>query len=164
MHGPELLRGQDGRARKGKGCRQARACPDHTGYKQQPEDEKTIPRNKYVEIREERPDTPEKAKWAEFKTCKYTTEAIVSDGIGEDRIPAAIWPKCGSTIHIIDPLSVSVVAERLLYRSQSDLDAGDYTFSIVSSAIAVEAAYTRLSRSSLAKATAVTDSDTKLSL
>ncbi len=52
-----------------------------TAYKQQPEGEKTIPRNKYVEIREEKPDTPEKAKWPEFKTCKYATEAIVSDGI-----------------------------------------------------------------------------------
>jgi ParB family chromosome partitioning protein len=52
-----------------------------TAYKQQPEGEKTIPRNKYVEIREEKPDTPEKAKWPEFKTCKYTTDAIVSDGI-----------------------------------------------------------------------------------
>jgi ParB family transcriptional regulator, chromosome partitioning protein len=45
------------------------------------EGEKTIPRNKYVEIRDEKPDTPEKAKWPEFKTCKYTTEAILSDGI-----------------------------------------------------------------------------------
>ena len=52
-----------------------------TAYKEQPEGETTIPRNKYVEIREEKPDTPEKAKWPEFKTCKYTTEAIVTDGI-----------------------------------------------------------------------------------
>jgi ParB family chromosome partitioning protein len=52
-----------------------------TAYRRQPEGGKTIPRNKYVEIREEKPDTPEKAKWPEFKTCKYTTEAIVSDGI-----------------------------------------------------------------------------------
>lgn len=52
-----------------------------TAYKQQLEGENTIPRNKYVEIREEKPDTPEKAKWPEFKTCKYTTEAIVSEGI-----------------------------------------------------------------------------------
>ena len=52
-----------------------------TAYKQQLEGEKAIPRNKYVEIREEKPDTPEKAKWPEFKTCKYTTEAIVADGI-----------------------------------------------------------------------------------
>jgi ParB family chromosome partitioning protein len=52
-----------------------------TAYKQQLEGEKAIPRNKYVEIREEKPDTPEKAKWPELKTCKYTTEAIVADGI-----------------------------------------------------------------------------------
>jgi ParB family transcriptional regulator, chromosome partitioning protein len=48
--------------------------------------EKTIPRNKYVEIREEKPDTPEKAKWPEFKTCKHTTEAIVSDGIDKGEL------------------------------------------------------------------------------
>jgi ParB family chromosome partitioning protein len=52
-----------------------------TAYKQAAEGEKTIPRNKYVEIREEKPDTPEKAKRPEFKTCKYTVEAIVSDGV-----------------------------------------------------------------------------------
>src|SRR6185437_6983757 len=57
-----------------------------TAYKQQPEGEKTIPRNKYVEIREEKPDTPEKAKWPEFKMCKYTTEAIVSDGIDKGEL------------------------------------------------------------------------------
>jgi ParB family transcriptional regulator, chromosome partitioning protein len=57
-----------------------------TAYKQQPEGEKTIPRNKYVEIREEKPDTPEKAKWPEFKTCKYTTEAIISDGIDKGEL------------------------------------------------------------------------------
>ena len=34
-----------------------------TAYKQQLEGEKAIPRNKYVEIREEKPDTPEQATW-----------------------------------------------------------------------------------------------------
>jgi ParB family chromosome partitioning protein len=57
-----------------------------TAYKQQPEGEKAIPRNKYVEIREEKADTPEKAKRPEFKTCKYTTEAIVSDGIDKGEL------------------------------------------------------------------------------
>jgi ParB family chromosome partitioning protein len=57
-----------------------------TAYKQQPEGLKTIPRNKYVEIREGKPDTPEKAKWPEFKTCKFTTEAIVSDGIDKGEL------------------------------------------------------------------------------
>jgi ParB family chromosome partitioning protein len=57
-----------------------------TAYKQQPEGEKAIPRNKYVEIREEKPDTPEKAKWPEFKTCKYTAAAIVADGIDKGKM------------------------------------------------------------------------------
>jgi ParB family chromosome partitioning protein len=52
-----------------------------TAYGQQPEGSKAVSRSKYVEIRPEKPDTPEKAKWPEYKTCKFTTEAIVSDGI-----------------------------------------------------------------------------------
>ena len=52
-----------------------------TAYSQQPEGSKLVTRNKYVEIRPDKPDTPEKAKWPEFKTCKHTTEAIVADGI-----------------------------------------------------------------------------------
>lgn len=75
--------------------------------------------------------------------CLSCSTEFAAQGTGEDRIPAATCPNCGSTIHIIDPLSVSVVAERLLYRSQADLDCGDYTFSIVSSAMAIEAAYTQ---------------------
>jgi len=57
-----------------------------TAYKQPAEGDKAIPRNKYVEIREEKPDTPEKAKLPEFKTCKYTAEAIVSDGIDKGEL------------------------------------------------------------------------------
>jgi ParB family chromosome partitioning protein len=52
-----------------------------TAYGQQQEGSKIVTRSKYVEIRPDKPDTPEKAKWPEFKTCKYTAEAIVSDGI-----------------------------------------------------------------------------------
>jgi ParB family chromosome partitioning protein len=52
-----------------------------TSYGKTQEGGKIVPRSKYVEIRPEKPDTPDKAKWPEFKTCKYTTEAIVSDGI-----------------------------------------------------------------------------------
>jgi ParB family chromosome partitioning protein len=52
-----------------------------TAYGQQQEGSKIVSRSKYVEIRPDKPDTPEKAKWPEFKTCKYTTDAIVSDGI-----------------------------------------------------------------------------------
>ncbi len=57
-----------------------------TAYKQQSDGEKAIPRNKYVEIREEKPDTTEKAKRPEFKTCKYATEAIVADGIDKGEL------------------------------------------------------------------------------
>jgi ParB family chromosome partitioning protein len=52
-----------------------------TAYGQQPEGSKLVTRSKYVEIRPDKPDTPDKAKWPEFKTCKHTTEAIVADGI-----------------------------------------------------------------------------------
>jgi ParB family chromosome partitioning protein len=57
-----------------------------TAYGQQPVGSKIITRSKYVEIRPDKPDTPEKAKWPEFKTCKYTTEAIVSDGIDKGEL------------------------------------------------------------------------------
>lgn len=40
-----------------------------------------LPRNKYVEIRPEKPSTKQEAVRPEYKTCKYTTEAIVSEGI-----------------------------------------------------------------------------------
>jgi ParB family chromosome partitioning protein len=29
------------------------------------------------------PDSPDKAKWPEYKSCKHNTEAIVSDGINK---------------------------------------------------------------------------------
>jgi ParB family chromosome partitioning protein len=50
-----------------------------TAYGQQKEGSATLPRNKYIEIRTEKP-TKEDAARPEFKTCKYTTEAIVSEG------------------------------------------------------------------------------------
>jgi hypothetical protein len=57
-----------------------------TAYGQQQEGSKVITRSKYVEINPEKPDTPEKAKWPEFKTCKFTTEAIVSEGIDKGEL------------------------------------------------------------------------------
>ena len=57
-----------------------------TAYGQQQEGSKIVTRSKYVEIRPDKPDTPEKAKWPEFKTCRYTTEAIVSDGIDKGEL------------------------------------------------------------------------------
>jgi ParB family chromosome partitioning protein len=57
-----------------------------TGYGQQQEGSTTLPRNKYTEIRPEKPTTKEEATRPEFKTCKYTTEAIISDGIDKGEI------------------------------------------------------------------------------
>jgi ParB family chromosome partitioning protein len=51
-----------------------------TAYGQQQEGNQTLPRNKYVDIRSEKPKTKEEAARPEFKTCKYTTEAIVTEG------------------------------------------------------------------------------------
>jgi hypothetical protein len=75
--------------------------------------------------------------------CPSCKSKFAAPGVREERIPAAACPNCGDVIHIIDPLSLSIVAERLLYRSHTELTAGDYTFSIISSAIAVEAAFTQ---------------------
>jgi len=61
--------------------------------------------------------------------------------------PSEMRHKCSSckkTTYLIDPLSVSVTAERLLYRSKAELENGDYSLSIVIATIAVESYLTRL--------------------
>lgn len=69
-----------------------------TAYGKQPEGSKAVSRNQYVEIRADKPSTPEKAKWPEYKTCKYTTEAIVSDGIDKGEVrKVCTEPDC--TVH-----------------------------------------------------------------
>jgi ParB family chromosome partitioning protein len=57
-----------------------------TAYGQQQEGSSTLPRNKYTEIRPEKPTTKEEATRPEFKTCQYTTEAIVSEGIDKGEL------------------------------------------------------------------------------
>ena len=39
-----------------------------------------VPRNKYVEIRNDKPTNQKQGDWPEYKTCKFTTEAIVTEG------------------------------------------------------------------------------------
>jgi hypothetical protein len=39
-----------------------------------------VPRNKYVEIRNDKPINQKQRDWPEYKTCKFTTEAIVTEG------------------------------------------------------------------------------------
>jgi ParB family chromosome partitioning protein len=45
-----------------------------------------LPRNKYTEIRPDKPANKEQATRPEFKTCKYTGEAIVSEGIDKGEL------------------------------------------------------------------------------
>jgi len=46
----------------------------------QQEGSRVLPRNKYTAIRDDRPKSKEEAKRPEFKECKYTTEAIITEG------------------------------------------------------------------------------------
>jgi ParB family transcriptional regulator, chromosome partitioning protein len=57
-----------------------------TAYGQQKEGSATLPRNQYTEVRAEKPTTKEEATRPEYKTCKYTTEAIISEGIDKGQL------------------------------------------------------------------------------
>jgi ParB family transcriptional regulator, chromosome partitioning protein len=49
-------------------------------YGQPAEGSAAIPRNKYVEIKQEKPQNNKQRDWPEYKTCKSTTEAIITEG------------------------------------------------------------------------------------
>jgi ParB family chromosome partitioning protein len=51
-----------------------------TAYGTPKEGTATVPRNKYVEIRNDNPTNPKQRDWPEYKTCKFTAEAIVTEG------------------------------------------------------------------------------------
>ncbi len=51
-----------------------------TAYGKPAEGSAVIPRNKYVEIRQEKPKNKYQQDAPEYKTCKFITEAIVADG------------------------------------------------------------------------------------
>ncbi|HEY9137890.1 MAG TPA: ParB/RepB/Spo0J family partition protein [Terriglobus sp.] len=51
-----------------------------TAYGQQKEGSAVLPRNRYTEVRAEKPADRGEAKRPEFKSCKFTTDAIVTDG------------------------------------------------------------------------------------
>ncbi len=51
-----------------------------TAYGKPAEGSPVVPRSQYVAIRQEKPTTKYQQEAAEYKTCKYTTEAIVADG------------------------------------------------------------------------------------
>ena len=51
-----------------------------TGYGVPKDGSAAVPRNKYVEIRSDKPTNQKQRDWPEYKTCKFTTEAIVTEG------------------------------------------------------------------------------------
>src|SRR6202451_4538604 len=63
---------------------------------------------------------------------------------GDNPWPILVCPKCATAGNLMNPLSVSVTAERLLYRSKAEMENGDYSLSIVIATIAVESYLTRL--------------------
>jgi ParB family chromosome partitioning protein len=60
-----------------------------------PEGVAAIPRNKYVELRVDKPKTPEMAKLPEFKTCRFMGEAIVTVGLEKGEVrKVCVNPEC----------------------------------------------------------------------
>jgi ParB family transcriptional regulator, chromosome partitioning protein len=51
-----------------------------TAYGRQQQGSKVLPRNQYTAIRDEKPKSKEEAKRPEFKVCKFTTDAIITEG------------------------------------------------------------------------------------
>ena len=51
-----------------------------TTYGAQKEGSPILPRNKYTVIRDDRPQSKEEAKRPEFKECKFTADAIITEG------------------------------------------------------------------------------------
>jgi ParB family chromosome partitioning protein len=51
-----------------------------TAYGQPKDGSAAIPRNQYVEVRQDKPQKKEQRDWPEYRTCKYTAEAIVTEG------------------------------------------------------------------------------------
>ena len=51
-----------------------------TAYGAQKDGSPVLPRNKYTAIRDDKPKSKDDAKRPEFKVCKFTTEAIITEG------------------------------------------------------------------------------------
>jgi ParB family chromosome partitioning protein len=51
-----------------------------TAYGTQKEGSTVLPRNKYTAVRDDKPKSNDEAKRPEFKVCKFTTDAIVTEG------------------------------------------------------------------------------------
>ena len=51
-----------------------------TAYGSQKEGSPVLPRNKYTTIRDDKPKSQDEAKRPEYKVCKFTSEAIITEG------------------------------------------------------------------------------------
>src|SRR6202044_4272266 len=51
-----------------------------TAYGTQKEGSPVLPRNRYTAIRDDKPKSNDEAKRPEFKVCKFTTDAIITEG------------------------------------------------------------------------------------
>jgi hypothetical protein len=82
-------------------------------------------------------------KFSIEKPCNCGGRYVFS-AYGDGDFGAAVCDKCGESAHLINPPSVSVTAERLLYRSKAELENGDYSLAIVIAVMAIESFLTRL--------------------
>ena len=57
-----------------------------TAYGKPTEGSAILPRNQYVEIRQEKPQNKYQQAAPEYKPCKHTTDAIIAEGIGKGTI------------------------------------------------------------------------------
>jgi ParB family transcriptional regulator, chromosome partitioning protein len=66
-----------------------------TAYGKPADGSAVVPRNQYVEIRQEKPKNKYQQDAPEYKTCKYTAEAIVADGTDKGEIrKVCVHPDC----------------------------------------------------------------------
>lgn len=69
---------------------------------------------------------------------------FIFSAYGDADFGPATCTSCRKSGYLYDPLSVSVTAERLLFRSRAELEAGEYSLSTVIAVMAVESFLTRL--------------------
>jgi hypothetical protein len=61
----------------------------------------------------------------------------------DEDFPVANCPHCEAPGYVVEQLTMSRGGDRLLHRSKAEMDAGDFTLSIICSAVAVECFLTR---------------------
>jgi hypothetical protein len=82
-------------------------------------------------------------RFAYKQKCQCGSE-IIFLATGEAEFEPVNCASCNRAAVLFDPLSVSVTAERLLYRSKAELELGDFSLSVVIATMAVESYLTRL--------------------